>query len=160
MDSYNSQLMPLISPAITGTTVTVQDLTSDTGNTVVVQSAHQGAQIGTDISIGSAAVISWSIPRHYRGGHPRSYIPGLTTACLSGNALINAGFAGQLIAFGNYLLNAVSSATYDRTQTVSLCAVHRIQNKVVLADPLVDEITGCAVHARIDSQRRRLGKEG
>lgn len=107
-----------------------------------------------------ALVISWTIPAHYRGGHPRTYIPGmlengLTTA--GGNAW-TSGLRNAVAAFGGAFLNSFLTSTAagiaEQLGTISFR-----RNNAPLATPVFYPFTGGVVHGRIDSQRRRTGKE-
>ena len=40
-----------------------------------------------------------------------------------------------------------------------MSCVHYYRNKAILPVPLVSEITGAVVDSRVDSQRRRLGRD-
>jgi hypothetical protein len=112
-----------------------------------------------------AVCTGWTIAAHYRGGHPRTYWPGVPTSfitaagdpTLTTAAITNyqTTVGGALTTFNTQLLALPfagvlgSIATRRTTAGVGAC----------LTPPLFYSYEGCVVHARLDSQRRRLGKE-
>jgi hypothetical protein len=155
---YVANFIPLQVPAfVLGACVAV-DLSSDTGVMGVVTTTTAGAAAGTSNPANVALVVSWEINRRYRGGHPRSYMPGTATANVSGT---NSWVAGTLTAWstaGDAFLASMNAMTPGAGTTGRMVAVHRYRDKVELTSPLVSGITGSHVDTRIDSQRRRLGK--
>jgi hypothetical protein len=155
-DAYNAAYVTIASQhwAIGG--VVGQDLTSVTGNTGEGGTLTPGTDTGADISQGSSAVITWRIPRHYRGGHPRTYMAGLTANAIDTAVNLATAYQTALVTFAEALMSQVGAAILDRTGTPQLVTVHRVVNKVTLSVPIVDAIQGLVVGDIIRSQRRRL----
>lgn len=139
--------------AIVGT-----DLTNITG--VVATSTAPDAPGGTfagSLPANAAMCISWPIARHYRGGHPRTYLAGMNQSDVqNANTWTPAAvtsYVSGMVAFRT-ACNAVSLGT----DTVALCVVHRGPKKAPLAIPTIDVLGVPHTDGGIDSQRRRLGK--
>lgn len=145
--------------------VTATDLSSDLGvvGSASGSNAGNGGNAYTPANVALCA--SWRISRHYRGGHPRTYIGGLVpTNVLNPNSwTATAVSSAQTSMLG--FLNDVNTSDYAGVSGRLVC-VHRYKGKDpatgepnVLRPPLVDLITDVSVDTRIDSQRRRLGPD-
>lgn len=151
-------LVPLASSQYVSVDCSATDLSSDLGVSGITAMTGSGSGSGTTMPNNAALCISWKIPRHYRGGHPRTYMgPVAATSIANGTSFL-----------GTFLTTANNGATAFRTavnalvlggSTQRLVCVHRIQNGVQLPEPIVDVITGNTVDSRIDTQRRRLGRD-
>lgn len=146
-------------------------------NTAYVPGSTQSVDLGTDIShvgfrantsIGIASgphvpqslccVISWKIVRHYRGGHPRTYIGPLGDSAISNNTTLSAGTVSSLGTAAANFRSDINSSSPDGT-AIEMCAVHRWRNLAKLTPPQTSQIVGVAVDNRLDTQRRRLGPD-
>lgn len=155
---FVGNLVPLASSSYVGIDCTATDLSSDLG--VVGQAPMIGSGLGSGPTIpnSTCVCISWKIPRHYRGGHPRTYIGPLATSSILTNTTLATAFLTTAQNAANAFRTAVNALSLSG-QPARLVCVHRIAGGVTLADPLVDGITGNVVDTRIDTQRRRLGKD-
>ena len=158
-NAYAAFITSNMSSNITGFVCSGQDLTSVTGVQGTFSGVVSGSAGGSNIPLSACGVISWKASRHYRGGHPRTYVGGLTVDALANNREITSTYGTNLQALGNAILSNLAGGTYSRSPAPGLVAVHRTLDKLTLATPLVDTITACTVGPRVDSQRRRLGKE-
>jgi len=118
-----------------------------------------GTEAGTQISDASAAkVVSWLSTVYWRGGKPRTYIPGPVTADTANNvSLAGAEITSLQTAAGGFrtAINALTAGTITGTQ---LGFVSFFTGNALRPTPLFFAITGAKVHGRIGSQRRRLGR--
>lgn len=141
--------------------VTVKDNGSGSGATG--NSTHApipGTGVAPPLPPQTAVCLSWGIAFTYRGGKPRWYLPGLTTASqtpVGGSGIVPAdaaSIASQALVFLN-TFNATPVATFTpRAGTVSYQSGHTAR-----PTPLFYNFLSCEVHERLDSQRRRSGKE-
>lgn len=159
LNAYDTFAFTLMSHNCVGFVAQGVDLTSVLGVEGEFTSTVTGGDTSQDLPQSAAAVISWNASRHYRGGHPRTYMGGMTVNSIADSHSITSTYQTGLTTMGNAILTNLAGGSYTRTGTVGLVAVHRVQHGAVLTVPLVDQITGCVVKQRIDSQRRRLGKE-
>ena len=139
-------------------TVDGQDLASRTAATGTFSLTHPGVQTTIPMALQVALCISWSISDRYRGGHPRTYLPGIDGTFVTGGRLLTtAGHTAYLNAAAGFLTN-MNAMTAGGSSWQMVCVRYFSQHQL-LANPLVRTITGQSVHGRIDTQRRRLGKE-
>jgi hypothetical protein len=158
-NAWNAQIYARLHSSVTLQSVTVQDLGSDLGAIGVNSTPASGIQSGTANAANVALCVSWQHGRHYRGGHPRTYYPGtITTDMTNPTTWAATTLSSWQTTINAYLaaINALSGSGYG---PVALSVVHYKMHGSVLADPLVDPITGASIDSRIDSQRRRLGKD-
>jgi hypothetical protein len=141
-------------------TVTATDLSSINGRTGTATGSTPGTGgTGTSVPNSLAVVVSWQIARHYRGGHPRTYLGALATAILLNQTTFTSTFVSSLQTNANSFLNDVPQIVLPSGTTGFLVAVHRRLNGALLTPPQTSAITGAAVDNRLDTQRRRLGKD-
>jgi hypothetical protein len=155
---YKARFQALLSANYSGVTVTAIDLTNDVGAGSTYTTAMVGSDGGTTTPASAAACITWRIPRHYRGGHPRTYLGPLGSTAIGGPTNLAAGYVTALQTAATGFLtdcNAIVSGGIG----FKLICVHRYRNGVILATPTVDLISSASVDNRIDSQRRRLGPD-
>jgi len=139
-------------------TVDGQDLASRTAATGTYSLTHPGTGTTIPMAVQVALTLSWSISDRYRGGHPRTYLPGIDgTFVTNGRLLTTAGHTAYLNAAAGFLTNM--NAMTAGGSSWRMCCVRYFSQHQLLANPLVRTITGQSVHGRIDTQRRRLGKE-
>jgi len=123
--------------------------------------AIPGGGGGTPLSNQASLVVSWPISAYYRGGHPRTYFDGMETDYLSNPTTwltiaqtdFETGAAAYQTAVNGYSGGAITGATLG---TLSF-ATHNAWRPTPLFRPYG---TSPLVHERVDTQRRRLGKEG
>jgi hypothetical protein len=144
----------------------IQEVTATyfpTGSPLVVVGAHTGSTAG-GVSTGGpasaslAAVLSWQSGVYWRGGKPRTYIGGLDLSSFADEVTLDPTYISTLLTDGTNLiaaLNALASGNFD---SIQFGLVSFVSGGVDRTPPVFFPITGVAVHPRIDSQRRRLGK--
>jgi hypothetical protein len=112
------------------------------------------------------ACISWLGAPAYRGGKPRTYFPFLPDTAISPNTPQLTG------TYANQLKTAANAALADESWTNVLSVPAQLGTVSYIkkalnptppyhrTTPLFWQYLGCRVHERLDSQRRRSGKEG
>lgn len=108
----------------------------------------------------SAVVISWQIAESYRGGKPRTYLPGIPLNALAdqGSGLLVTSFATTVESNANAMLTNFNAAPVLGT-AVTLGTVSYHTGHSVRPTPLFRTFLSARTHERLDSQRRRIGKE-
>lgn len=144
------------------TSYTMTDLSTDTGAVNEKSVSHFGVRTGDFNPANVCMVGSLTIPRRYRGGHPRKYLPWGTAGTFASGSTIDwdSGFVTDCQAkFSNVLAgfigNVVGSTTWDQNVNVSYRTAGAVRPTA-----LVDVVSGGIIRTRICSQRRRLGKVG
>lgn len=137
----------------------VQDIASDTGAT----GEHDGTTGGTNLSppgpANVAACITWHVATHYKGGHPRTYLPFVPNNQCTDGRTWTSSYQALLSAAAPAFLTAINGIGSGAGGPVTLVAVHRAKHKVLLTPPTTEPITAGSVDARVDSMRRRLGRD-
>jgi hypothetical protein len=156
--AWVANVIPLQNPALTLTDVVCTDLTSDTGAEATVTGSTVGTSTGLASPANAAICWSWRIARRYRGGHPRTYIGGLSSTDQgSANTITPARVTAHLAAATSLRTAINGAATVNGNW--QLVVVHYRRNKAILPVPLVSSVNAVTVDTRLDSQRRRLGRD-
>lgn len=125
------------------------------------ESISSGTDDGPDMPASVAACISWRITPHYRGGHPRTYLCGLAQTTTVGSTNFNGTFISACedaaIEFHNDLegLGPIG----DGIETVEHGIVSFVRDGQWREPPVFYRIHGARVDSRVDTQRRRLGRD-
>lgn len=134
-----------------------------------VHNAAFGTGSGNAMSPQTAYVLSWRIARRYRGGHPRSYLPGFSqnVADVAGGRAVSAGVRTTVVAWGTDLLAAVQNVTPANGEPGSnwdLGSIQRFAPRTEkgvpnpLNPPVFWPYLQASADLRLDTQRRRVGK--
>lgn len=106
----------------------------------------------------AAAVLSWHTNAYWRGGKPRTYIPGLVDASVSGGSTLNGAFITGLQGAAGFFLTDVNGSAHGAITSVSLGLMSFFTGKNPRPAPVFFPFTGVSVHSRMGTQRRRLGR--
>jgi hypothetical protein len=155
---YGTHFRPLLNNVWSGDEVTCTDLTSQFGETGVASLPGAGAVTGSTVPQSVACCISWRIGRHYRGGHPRTYLGPPGSAALENNVSFTSTYVSSVSAAAGNFRSGVNTLVIDG-QAQTLVSVHRTQNLAQLNPPQTSNITAGVVDSRIDTMRRRLGPD-
>lgn len=160
--AWGAHIAPVLNTAVTLTTAKFTDISSDTGAQVESFPLIPGSGPSSGGDPASAAVVlSWAISRRYRGGKPRTYLCGISDTQHGVKDLTDAAIAAFQAAGAGFLsaVNAISAPWAGGGAHAELGVVHYRRAHVVLEPPIFDPYFGVTVHKRLDTQRRRLGKE-
>jgi hypothetical protein len=142
-----------------GTTAT--DFSDDTGLTGNVSAGGFGTETSADLPIQVAVEIGWKIGRHYRGGHPKTYLSGMTEGQLDGIDQWASSFLTGLEAAANAYLAALQLITIVRGSTSFVGGpvnLSRFAHHAERAVALVDSLISGTPNNTTASQRRRRGR--
>jgi hypothetical protein len=152
-----SRLVPLVTNAYNFTGVQGQDLTSDVGFASTAAASQVGGKVGTRLPNSASCCITWKTAAHYRGGHARTYLaPTIASDLTVGTTLIGTYVTAVKTAAQGFLSEIAMVAVAGPP---ALGLVRRQVNKTILTTPLFYPYTDADVDSRIDTQRRRLGKD-
>jgi hypothetical protein len=146
-------------PSWSMTSITATSLGGD-GLTTSIATAAPGSASGTALPPQCAMCFSWKSGIVARGGRGRTYLPGLTSA-----GLINAAGSeflatycsavkGQLETF----LSTLDALTIGGASPILVIPSY-YHNCQLRTPPLITQVNDVVVHNRLDSQRKRSGKE-
>jgi len=127
-------------------------------NVAMTGTGSHGGTAVTDATM--CKVISWLSTVYWRGGKPRTYVPGIETgdlAASSASVLANAEITAMTTAATGFR-TAVNAMTQGTITGTTLGFVSFQSGNVVRPTPLFFAYTGAKVHSRAGTQRRRMGK--
>jgi hypothetical protein len=133
-------------------------LTENVG--VSTPSVNGGRTVGV-VTPNVALCISWPIAAHYRGGHPRTYVAGMPIDQLdtAGGKSWQTSTQSTWEGIGSALIAAIGESVIRSGVELALGTISYYTEKALRATPLFRTFEGAVVGKRIDSQRRRTGKE-
>jgi hypothetical protein len=170
--AWNTNLATLMANGLPLEDVTVTDLASSTGVEVTVSTSYVGSRSGSVNANSVAVLTNASVARRYRGGKPRSYMPGGVANDLSAGQWTssfqtawNTGYRAfiaaveALSAGGTSLSNSVSVSYYSGFTSVTNPITGRTKDvaKLRTGGPVVDTITAWSINPSTGNQRRRAG---
>lgn len=120
-----------------------------------------GSDSGDALTAQVAVCVSWQIAPHYRGGHPRSYIPPPSGSQLSSNTSWDGGFltsaTSAAISFHNNM--ETPGSLPDSITSIEHGIYSFVRDGEWRTPPVFYRIAGATVDSRVDTQRRRLGSD-
>lgn len=166
---WNTNMAPIFHSSSTLTSVSMEDLTNPSASSVVTSVTHAGTRSGTRLSAAAAAVIAASIPRRYRGGHPRTYLAcgveaDLQTRQTWTSAAITAfqtawldfiGGTDTFIWTGGGALDPVNVSYYSGFTNFTFPSGRARAIPTLRTTPVVDQIGSYTCRTNVGSQRRR-----
>jgi hypothetical protein len=156
-NAYDGHLLEHVSDGVTLTEVTAVDLTSDVSASGAAAVSHPGDIAGDSLSASVSVCLSWHISRRYRGGHPRTYLPGIPDSVTANVSQLSAGAVTNYESDAAGFMAAVNAIDVGGSPVVLGCVSYRFNNAPRIT-PLFEPFTSSSVNSRLDSQRRRLGK--
>lgn len=157
--NWNTQFAPMVGNAVVYTGFEVADLGSLTGAVFTNTNQVTGTRaVTTYAPISACCVISWKIGLRFRGGHCRTYLPLSSAADYTAGVTINGAFVSSLTTAANSFLTSMNAVT-SGTLSFALAMVSYWHANTLRPTGVPYLITAANVHGRIDTQRRRLGKE-
>jgi hypothetical protein len=129
------------------------------GNELVGSSSfsHAGSGGGTTIdSMAASYVVNWHINAYYRGGHPRSYIPGVLIGNCTNGALITGTAQSTVTSAYSNFLTAVNGLTTTNISAVVMGTMSFQAAKLWRTTPLFRPYKSVSVRSLLGSQRRRI----
>lgn len=132
----------------------------------VVVSPAAGQDSGVGLPANVALVVSWSSNAHIRGGHPRTYLAGIVNDRIATGKSWSQQTIADFQAAASNFRQGVNNILLPIGGDVTLGYLQRFPRRgslqvppIYLDPPIFWPFTGVSVHSRIDSQRRRLGRE-
>jgi hypothetical protein len=107
----------------------------------------------------ASKVVSWLSTVYWRGGKPRTYLPGLVSADLTaGTDQLTAGVVTALKTAAAAFRTAVNAQVAGTITATVFGFVSFFTGNAPRPTPLFFPITGSTVHPRVGTQRRRDGR--
>lgn len=156
--AWNTNYAPLCANGVNLTGIDLADLTNPAAAAASVTVSSAGTRTGTILPASTCIVVSWIINVRYRGGHPRSYYP---FGVQADTATVRS-WATTFVTSVNNASNAYRTALNALTvsgSTYKMAVVSYQHNNAPRPTPVPFTVQSNVTHQRIDTQRRRLGKE-
>jgi hypothetical protein len=158
--SWDAHFTADLSDQLTHIESVLTDLTTDLSPRVSHSPGISGGNTGATMPASVAIGLSWPIARRYRGGHPRTYLAGVPAASVAGVSTVAPTAAANIETDAAAFLAAVNGATGAEMTALQLGALSYRTGGSPRTTPVFDPFLGGAtVHSRLDTQRRRLGRE-
>jgi hypothetical protein len=163
--AWAADLSPMQRADIHENLVAVTDLSSDMGAVGEDPTDNVGTRAGNVLPAQTAALLSYTMGRHYRGGHPRTYLLAGVEADLDDSEHWASAFVTALGTAWTNFLTAIHAPVTGFTpnnlvQVSYFGGVPTIGGKSQpRAIPLVDVLGAHTVSSRLASQRRRIGRK-
>lgn len=109
------------------------------------------------INVASCIVIDWAINAYYRGGHPRSYLPGPVSANITNGQSLTSAYASGLAANAVSVITDTNALTATHVLTTQLGTVSFASGNAWRVPPIFRPYTSASTRAIMGTQRRRLG---
>jgi hypothetical protein len=163
--AWVAHVTPLQQGGVVERLVEVTDLSSDMGAVGEDTTTTAGTRAGALLPAQTALLLSYVLTRHYRGGHPRTYLLVGVDADLDSDEAWTPGFVTEVgtawTAFRSAIIGAVTGFTpLDMVNVSYFGGVPTVGGKSVpRAIPLVDPLGAHIVSPELASQRRRIGRK-
>jgi hypothetical protein len=166
--SWATNVASLCPSPTTLQSVTITDLTSDTGPEAEFAAATPGTRGDDSIPANAAVLVSWPSPLRFKGGHPRTYLYVLGNADLEGAAHWSGAAVTEVGNHWEAFLEAIVGSSAGGN-TIDSYGFVRYRGKYLpnggpphyyLDTPLYAAIptTDWTVRPEMASQRRRIGR--
>lgn len=154
-------IAPIISSQWTLNSVTAKDIGGTSAQAVSDAAAVPGSVAAAPLPPGDAVCISWQIAASYRGGKPRTYLPGIPTTALvsAAGSQLTTTYAASVVTAGATFMASMNASTVTGGGTFQLGTVSYHHGHAVRPTPIFEQFQAAHCHERLDHQRRRSGKE-
>jgi hypothetical protein len=131
------------------------------GGGVELVSANSTLQAGHDTGTtlqdaAASVVLSWHIGAYYRGGHPRTYMPGLDPVNITNYSDLTPGVVSAIHTDALAWLNGINAMTHGAISAVQLGTVSFQAAHAWRTPPIFRPYLGVTCRPTIGTQRRRL----
>lgn len=156
--AYATRFKPFMAATLTITDVKATWILAGGGaleyeNSVSIAGTAAGALVADNCCY----VINWAINQYYRGGHPRTYLPGLVVGnATGGNQITTAAQAALATAAANWITDC-NAATGVHVSATALGTVSFARGNAWRTPPVFYGYKAASVRNIIGTQRRRLG---
>lgn len=104
-------------------------------------------------------LVSHTIARRYRGGHPRTYLPGMCTATIQDSQhWTSSTIASQQTLYNSMISNFLTDISTALGGTPAYVNVSYFSGHALRVTPVVDTISGSTLQGELATQRRRVGR--
>lgn len=106
-----------------------------------------------------SAVVSWLFAATWRGGKPRTYMPGLPSEAFATSNALDPTFITNLETAASNFRTDCAALSVSPFAGAHLVVMSFFSGNAPRSPAVIFNVTGQTVHPRICSMRRRLGRE-
>lgn len=157
----SSNLQASTSAIWTLNSVTARDNGSNSGSQNVSDHAPvPGTAVGNCLPPQCAVAVSWKVTQTWRGGKARWYLPGVPESAqvAFGDSALTTAYAGSLATAARQWLTSFNGTLLLGTPLTAGIISYQTKH-AARPTPIFMPYVTAEVHERLDSQRRRSGKE-
>jgi hypothetical protein len=168
--AYTAHLQSASTDAVILTQIDATDLTSPTAAAATLGTAIVGSNAETPVPASSCTLVSHTVSRRYRGGHPRVYWPFGGVQSMHDGQSWDADYIGAINTDIDAFMAAIKLITWTGATIADIVNVSffegfhtftgptgRVRNiPTVRVTPIVDIVTGFVARQGIASIRKRL----
>lgn len=154
--AYHTRFMPNMNGNVTLDHTKVTDLSTLSSPSVDQATGFSGGGgLGPTVTNNTALGLAWHGHLRYRGGHAKTFLPGMLRNNLQDSLTWDPSFLGATQAAAIGFLSDVAALTAGTTVVGGLVMVHYRLGKTVLTPPQVEDLTAVTAKSAIYSQRGR-----
>ena len=122
---------------------------------------HPGGKTAGAMPMSVSCCIGWRVQAHYRGGHPRTYLAGIPSDSFANPRQFLPAYVAGVASSAADFHTAVNNNVAGLLSSLKLGTVSFINKKQWREPPVFRDFITASAHVdpRIDSQRRRLGRD-
>lgn len=158
-NDYGTRFFPYISSVYELTGAKASWIYS-AGQVVETSATFSGNGTGsaTNCTDATCTLVNWSISDYYRGGHPRTYLPGTPEGQLTNGRNLSPTFASNVATAATDWISDVNALTHGGISAVALGTVRFASGNAWLAPPVFRPYNGATCNPIVATQRRRLAR--
>jgi hypothetical protein len=103
-----------------------------------------------------AVVVRWKISAYYRGGHPRSYMPGPTSDYVSNGSDVSGSAQTNIASAWNAVRNGINAITTTNITGVVMGTLSFQTGNAWRVTPVFRPFTSVSINPKLGTQRRRI----
>lgn len=154
--SYATRLLPQVSSPYVQTGAKASWLYASGQSLEYVNSYNNaGTGTGTYATDATCTVIDWGISDYYRGGHPRTYLPGTLDAQLLLGRNLSSTYQSNVATGAAGFITDVNALTHGGITAVALGTVRFASGNAWLSPPVFRPYISAACRPVVGTQRRR-----
>jgi hypothetical protein len=157
LTAYDTNLVAKLGANVSGVTADASWITAVGTDLNTIRSHTVTPSGNPSVEDASAcAVMSSVISARYRGGHPRTYLPGPQAAHIANGSTLDGTILPGFITSAAAFRNAVNALTAGAVTAVELGTVSFVRSGAWRVPPVFEPFTGSTIRATLGSQRRRI----
>lgn len=155
--NYSTDVLAQLSSSFTMTSITGVWITSVGNQLSDVKTVALTGGAGAAVADAAASiVVDWKISDYYRGGHPRSYVPGVVSGNVTNGSDLSGGYLTSLATGFGALRNHINALTATHVSQVEMGTVRFQSADAWLTPPVFRPYTSVSIRAKLGTQRRRI----